>query len=80
MRLLSFELPGLSGWERGCGKIELVDGKLALALDSVDLTGGRKPPASLERYSGFITTKLGLDISTFFFLLKNKTRERSGKP
>lgn len=55
MRLLSFELPGLSGWERGCGKIELVDGKLALELDNVGITGGRKPPASLERYSGFMT-------------------------
>lgn len=66
MRLLSFELPGLSGWERGCGKIELVDGKLALEPDNVGMTGGRKPPASLERYSGSMTGTPGLDISTFF--------------
>lgn len=51
MRLLSFELPGLSGCERGCGKIELLDGELALELVII---GWRKPPASSERYSGFM--------------------------
>lgn len=63
MRLLSFELPGLSGCERGCGKIELLDGELALELGII---GWRKPPASSERYSGFMARS---EYQQFFLFL-----------
>lgn len=58
MRLLSFELPGLSGWERGCGRIELWGDELALKLAGVGITDWRNPPASSERYSEVIARPL----------------------
>lgn len=46
MKLLSFALPDLRGLERGCRRIELVEGEPTAELGGEDKIGGRKPPSS----------------------------------
>ena len=46
MTLLSFAPPGLSGWERGRGRLDIAEGELTVELPGDGTVGCRKPPES----------------------------------